>query len=99
MRLRTHKAVLVQIVLLGLSLPAFAQNTGAPTRGASMAQVEQRYGAPLQRHAPVGHPPITRWDYADYRLYFESDHVLHAVVPGEPVPIVNQTELMDATPE
>ncbi len=101
MRLRTHKAVLVQIALLGLSLPTFAQDmgAGAPARGTSMAQVEQHYGAPLQRHAAVGQPPITRWDYPDYHLYFEHDHVLHAVVPGDPVPIVNKAELMGAVSE
>ena len=101
MRLRTHIAVLVQIVLLGLSLPAFAQNTaaGAPTRGMSMTQVEQHYGAPLHRHAAIGQPPIVRWDYSGYHLYFEDDHVLHAVVPGDPVPVVNKAELMGAASE
>jgi hypothetical protein len=27
----------------------------------------------------VGHPPITRWDYPAYSVFFEHDHVLHTV--------------------
>jgi hypothetical protein len=46
--------------------------------------VESSYGAPAQRHAPVGganaqQPPITRWDYPSFSVYFEHDRVIHAV--------------------
>ena len=27
----------------------------------------------------VGQPPITRWDFADYSVFFEYQHVIHAV--------------------
>lgn len=50
-----------------------------PARGTSMAKVEARFGAPATRAGPVGQPPITRWDYADFVVYFEYDHVVHAV--------------------
>jgi hypothetical protein len=50
-----------------------------PARGSSMARVESRFGAPASRSGPVGQPPITRWDYADFVVYFEYDHVVHAV--------------------
>lgn len=50
-----------------------------PVRGSSMKVVEARFGAPLQRHAAVGKPPITRWDYQGFSVYFEFDHVVHAV--------------------
>ena len=50
-----------------------------PSRGTSMAKVESRFGAPATRTGPVGQPPITRWDYADFVVYFEYDHVVHAV--------------------
>ena len=50
----------------------------------SMTAVESAYGAPSQRHAAVGgdlpqHPPITRWDYPAFSVYFEHDRVVHAV--------------------
>lgn len=59
--------------------PALDAVTDAPTRGMSMDQVANRYGAPLDKLGPVGDPPITRWVYADYTVYFEYKYVIHAV--------------------
>lgn len=53
-----------------------------PRRGISMASVEERFGAPRTRHAAVGQPPITRWDYDGFSVYFEHQHVVHAVAHG-----------------
>ena len=57
-----------------------------PDRGLSMAQVEATYGAPERKHAPVAgpnshqfNPPITRWDYAGFSVYFERNKVVDAV--------------------
>jgi hypothetical protein len=50
-----------------------------PRRGASMTAVEARFGAPRARHAAIGQPPITRWDYENFSVYFEYQHVVHAV--------------------
>jgi hypothetical protein len=58
-----------------------------PQRGSTMAQVEAKYGAPREKHAAVGKPPITRWDYSELSVYFENDRVIHAVVPAAP-PVV-----------
>ena len=62
-----------------------AQKQDLPRRGASMAQVEARYGAPQQKFAPVGGggprtPPITRWQYETFSVYFENSHVVDAVL-------------------
>jgi hypothetical protein len=57
-----------------------AQGVPRPTRGMSMDAVKSRFGEPSQIHARVGDPPITRWDYADYSVYFEYRHVLTSVV-------------------
>ena len=51
-----------------------------PSRGMSMKAVESKFGAPQERHAAVGKPPITRWDYQGFAVFFENDHVIHAVV-------------------
>jgi hypothetical protein len=51
-----------------------------PDRGSSMATVQSRYGEPTNRHSAVGDPPITRWDYPQFAVYFEHDRVLHAVL-------------------
>ncbi|HLQ85481.1 MAG TPA: hypothetical protein VK110_04945 [Salinisphaeraceae bacterium] len=64
-----------------------------PRRGTSMQQVLARHGEPQTRHAAIGEPPITRWDYAKYSLYFERNLLLHAVVPGDPVPLQHKEQL------
>jgi hypothetical protein len=54
-----------------------------PRGGMTMQAVESRYGAPQERHAAVGKPPITRWDYSSFTVFFENDRVIHTVVnPG-----------------
>ena len=51
-----------------------------PQRGATMNEVEQTFGAPQAKTAPVGNPPISRWTYPDFTVYFERQYVIHAVV-------------------
>ena len=50
-----------------------------PKSGSSMTAVESTYGTPSQRHSAVGQPPITRWDYPEFSVYFENEIVLHSV--------------------
>jgi hypothetical protein len=57
-------------------------NVETPARGASMKTVQARFGEPSARHAAVGSPPITRWDYPGFSVYFEHQHVVHAVASG-----------------
>lgn len=51
-----------------------------PARGTDMVNVRNVFGAPLREHPAVGEPPITRWDYDGYSVFFEHDKVLHTVV-------------------
>ena len=53
-----------------------------PARGQTMSAVEAKFGAPQTRHAAVGAPPITRWDYAAFSLFFEHDRLIDAVAVG-----------------
>ncbi len=41
--------------------------------------VESRFGTPDAKVAPVGDPPISRWEYKDFVVFFEYDRVIHAV--------------------
>ena len=57
-----------------------------PARGSSMADVEARFGAPSRKYPAVAgpnstkhNPPITRWAYPGFSVYFEYDHVVDAV--------------------
>jgi hypothetical protein len=54
-----------------------------PKAGMSMTAVESSYGTPAQRRSAVGEPPITRWDYPAFSVYFEHDRVIHAVARRE----------------
>lgn len=51
-----------------------------PARGMSMERVEAAFGAPANRVAAVGNPPITRWEYPGFVVFFENNLVLHSVV-------------------
>lgn len=51
-----------------------------PANGLSMSAVEERYGSPLEKRPAVGDPPITRWTYQDYSVFFEHDLVIESVV-------------------
>ena len=53
---------------------------GRPTRGMTQASVESKFGSPASVKAPVGDPPITRWEYANFVVFFEYDRVIHAVL-------------------
>ena len=58
-----------------------------PTRGSSMTQVQAKFGSPAQKLAPISgpnsrkyNPPITRWVYPTFEVYFEYNHVIDAVL-------------------
>jgi len=53
-----------------------------PSRGMTMDKVEAKFGAPSKRDAAVGEPPITRWEYPGFVVFFEHQYVLHTVIVG-----------------
>ena len=89
-------SLLLGCALLAPSLPASADTLliqrakaaaleNVPQRGASMASVEAEFGTPSRKHAPIGGgsastPPITRWDYPTFSVYFENSHVVNSVL-------------------
>lgn len=72
------------IMTVAVSAETIAQSATGPGRGMSMDQVENRYGEPNQRYPSVGDPPITRWEYADFVVYFEYRYVIHTVSKKKP---------------
>ncbi|MBU1191036.1 MAG: hypothetical protein KKA36_02405 [Gammaproteobacteria bacterium] len=55
-----------------------------PDRGQSMASVESQFGKPESISPTVGQPPITRWVYPGFTVYFEDQTVIRAVANREP---------------
>ena len=53
---------------------------GLPQLGESKRSVLERFGLADEEHPPVGQPPITRWDYRSFSVYFEYDHVINSVL-------------------
>ncbi|WJW76772.1 hypothetical protein QVG61_06735 [Thiohalobacter sp. IOR34] len=51
-----------------------------PRSGQTMEAVRARFGEPQQILGPVGEPPITRWVYQDFTVYFEGSRVIHSVL-------------------
>jgi len=65
------------------------QRYNLPKRGMTMDQVKREYGTPEKVLATRGgsskrQPPIHRWEYPKYIVYFEYSHVIHSVLrtPG-----------------
>lgn len=67
-----------------------------PSRGMSMERVRSVFGNPTLTSPAVGDPPITRWDFDKFHVFFEHNLVLHAVIPGNPLRIDHQDELAPA---
>jgi hypothetical protein len=86
--MRPHRWTLAALLALSLSsamaddLQMPSSDSAAvdrPARGLTMDKVEAKFGAPSRREAAVGEPPITRWEYPGFVVYFERDRVIHAV--------------------
>lgn len=75
-------APLVSAEIISVDGNMSVRNTAVdrPARGSTMQSVESHFGAPTAKHAAVGKPPITRWDYPTFSVFFENDRVIHAVV-------------------
>lgn len=68
-----------------ITLPATETETSEfsvqlPGRGMSMEMVQNRFGEATDKLSAVGDPPITKWIYKNFTVYFESEFVIHAVV-------------------
>lgn len=68
--------------LLGLSATLFAAGE-LPARGMTQDAVRAKFGAPSRQVAPVGNPPISRWVYDDFTVYFEGKYSIHTVSHGK----------------
>lgn len=82
------------LVCLGISLNAVADelqipddapqmgespSMEMPAKGMHEDKVRAKFGEPNRIIPPVGDPPITRWVYDDYTVYFEYSYVIHSV--------------------
>jgi len=76
----TGSALAETIVVNNDQVEVMPSQVDRPKRGTTMDEVEKHFGAPVNRHPTVGAPPITRWDYSNFSVFFEKDRVIDAVV-------------------
>lgn len=55
-----------------------------PKQGQHLNSVVREYGQPITKHPAVGQPPIIRWDYTDFSVYFQGTTVIHSVHTHQP---------------
>jgi|GEM_PF-487458 len=63
------------------------QAENLPHRGMTKVQVNSQFGEPETKTSAVGQPPISRWHYSNYSVYFEYNHVIQSVQHGKPMKI------------
>lgn len=50
-----------------------------PSKGMSKERVRNLFGEPLEEIPAKGNPPISRWKYQEFTVYFDSNAVIHCV--------------------
>jgi hypothetical protein len=71
----THESVMIPLIE-----KVMLSSATLPIRGDSQIRVKKEFGAPFQMHPPKGTPPISRWDFETFSVYFESGVVIHTVL-------------------
>lgn len=61
-----------------------ARGVSLPQLGESQRAVLERFGLADEEHPSVGNPPIIRWDYREFSVYFENTHVISSVRHHQP---------------
>ncbi|HEY0749187.1 MAG TPA: hypothetical protein VGD63_20970 [Steroidobacteraceae bacterium] len=69
-----------EVIAVDSGIAVKQSDVPTPTRGMTMDQVTGKFGAPATKTPAVGQPPISRWEYPGFIVYFEHDHVIHSVV-------------------
>ena len=77
--LGTVSSALAETIVVDDQVQVRESGAEKPKRGVTMSQVEAKFGAPVTKHDAVGAPPITRWDYPGFSVFFERDRVIDAV--------------------
>lgn len=50
-----------------------------PTKGMSKERVKSLFGDALEEIPAKGEPPISRWKYQEFTVYFDNNTVIHCV--------------------
>ena len=64
---------------IGSQMPELS-DVARPKTGMIKTTVKTQFGEPTKENPAKGTPPISSWEYTDFIVYFESDHVIHSVL-------------------
>ena len=90
--------LLIPLLAVAFCVPAVAETIRIPVgqqgqsqlalpgRGDSKGTVLEHFGLADEEHPAVGVPPITRWDYRYFSVYFENDRVIDSVMHHQSTP-------------
>jgi len=56
------------------------QAMSRPYKGMERQDVLSSYGNPLRQTSAIGEPPISNWEFSEFTVYFEYNHVIHSVL-------------------
>lgn len=71
--------VRAETIAVGDRIEVKKPGSAVPTRGMTMDEVAKRFGEPHEKLPAVGKPPITRWKYPGFTVYFEYKYVIDSV--------------------
>ena len=69
-----------------------------PSKGMSKERVKTLFGEPLEDIPAKGQPPISRWKYQDFTVYFDSNAVIHCVRNFQPKTNPVEVKPVEANP-
>lgn len=84
--------LLMPLLVIAFGFPAVAETIRIPVgqqgqsqltlpgRGDSKGTVLEQFGLADEEHPAIGSPPITRWYYRYFSVYFENDRVIDSVL-------------------
>ena len=76
----TAQSVRAETIATDTGIAVKESDIATPARGMSMNEVAAKFGAPVNKVPAVGKPPISRWEYPGFVVYFEHERVIHSVV-------------------
>jgi hypothetical protein len=91
-------AARADVVQMPAGMSSSSGTAAVPRKGQTMSQVLKQFGEPQLKHEAVGggsdkQPPITRWDYSGYSVFFEHSHVVDSVVPNDRPEVKHEDQL------
>lgn len=69
-----------------------------PSKGMSKERVKNLFGEPLEEIPAKGQPPISRWKYQGFTVYFDGNAVIHCVRNFQPKANPSEVTPTDVNP-